>query len=183
MATFLTPCVVRQGPSEEGATTRRGLLGGSAALAGASALAEAPSLASAALRPRSGGSDPVLVLCRRYWAIDAARHEVDRRLNAIRAGLVAEWGEPMDGHYWPDDAPGAPELRRLIGVSNNMTAQLCDVVDTLAETPATTAAGMAAKLRIALEQFSPRPDAQWHEDIAWAFMADAARLLEAGRAA
>jgi hypothetical protein len=177
MATFLSPNIVRQASSKGGAATRRSLLGGSAALAGAGALATVPSLASAAVRAASTATDPVLALYRRYCAIDEAQWPIDRRLETLRAEIVARCGEPPSLAF--DRDPDCPALRDMLRVSDRMGDTLCDLIEEMTETPAATPAGVAAKLRIGIAIMSTKA---FQERVAHAFMTDALRFLEDGRA-
>lgn len=82
MATFLSANIVQQAPPEGGATTRRKLLGGSAALAGAGALATVPSLAHAAAKATVANPDAALVgACARFRAIHAEICRIDETPN------------------------------------------------------------------------------------------------------
>ena len=62
--------------------------------------------------------------------------------------------------------------------SDRLNCESIDVLHEMMATPAITLAGVLAKMRAAVEIFSQfRELVEWHEDIAFAFMKDAVRLL------
>jgi hypothetical protein len=66
----------------------------------------------------------------------------------------------------------------LLGESDQRVVDLCDLTEQMIATPATTLAGVRAKMRVGLDLW-PEDDApDWHEETAFAFMTDALRLLD-----
>jgi len=125
----------------------------------------------------AAGDDPVCALYHRYSILkNAVASDTERRM-AIRTGLLTRWGEPSSA--WARD-PDAQELDRLNAGSDELVGAGLDLIDQMMETPATTLAGLAAKLRVSIELCGPRdPDAVEYADIvSTAFMLDAVRLLE-----
>ena len=121
-------------------------------------------------------TDPTVDLYRRYRAIESEQELIEPRADIIRSCLTAKWGE-LPGAYlaWAED-PDSVELTRLTKLSDNCTERLCDLTDAMMVTPATTLAGLRAKLEIAIELW-PTTEGELHEDVAIAFMHDAVRLL------
>jgi hypothetical protein len=166
MATFITPCVVRQDRAPKDAS-RRGLLlrGSIAALAAAAA---APVVLATTAQPiptrviatPTAAVDPTLGLCRRYYQLEAERQPAREqlataRLTNDRAGIV-----------------------RLIAESDRLVEAQADVLLQLIETPASTIAGIAAKLCLLVQELaSITPQDDWMQEVAEAFVADADRLL------
>lgn len=92
------------------------------------------------------------------------------RTSIDASALLAHWG----------DDPATAEYERLIDESDRMNGEQTAVTDAMMATPATSAAGILAKMRVAVEIWPPgRPheDTEYHEDVALAFMRDAVRLL------
>ena len=151
-------------PVNEG---RRGLLGFSLATL-AAALTAGLSLPAQ--------TDPALDLYDRYRRTEAEQDQIKPRADIVRSCLTAKWGTlPTAYLAWAED-PDSAELTRLNKISDDCTARLCDITDELMVTPASSLAGLRAKLEIAIELW-PTTEGELHEDVALAFMRDAVRLL------
>jgi hypothetical protein len=125
-----------------------------------------------------GTEDPIIALYQRLIATNAADYQLDAPCAALRAKLVDRWGEPgPENDTWHSD-PDHSELRRVIAESDRLNCESIDTLHEMMATPATTLAGVLAKMRAAVEIFSQfRELVEWHEEMAFAFMKDAVRLL------
>lgn len=124
-------------------------------------------------------ADPVLVLARLYRDVEAAGDRLDKQSRAISYRMTAEYGR-LTGEQSADDLWGAdPEFGELLRINrecDGFTEQLCEITDAMVATPATTLAGIAAKMQVAIELF-PRETGDFYEDVALAALKDAVRLL------
>jgi hypothetical protein len=117
--------------------TRRSALGFSAAALFAGLTTPALAVAD---------DDPVVALYRRYAAAEAASETANEKLAQLRAILSARWGERGE---WKHD-PDYREFQRLYGEGDQRVVDLCDLATQMIETPATTLAGVRAKMRVGL---------------------------------
>jgi hypothetical protein len=155
--------------------SRRGLL----SLVGLLPLAAIPTLPAVTSTPPY--DDPLLHLHRQYLATQAAEALAGDRMGAIRNRLVGRWGECLNDRaiqaLWSRD-PEHPALCAALLECDGLTQQLCDITDLMVETPATTPAGVAAKLLVAIDVFpEPTDRTEYHERIALAVMMDAVAAL------
>jgi hypothetical protein len=160
------------------ASGRRGLLGGAAALL-ASAAATTPRVSVAA------GDDPVLALWRQYNDLLRQQEPVSASAGALNAALTARWGKAgmatsPAAVLWGRD-PRYAELRRLIGESDRLMGLICNTSDAMVHTPAQSAAGLRAKIQLAISLYPTYPDwleeADYQDWFAIAALGDADRLL------
>jgi hypothetical protein len=133
-------------------------------------------LAAGLTVPALAQTDPALDLYDRYRRTEAEQDQIKPRADIVRSCLTAKWGTlPTAYLAWAED-PDSAELTRLNKISDDCTARLCDITDELMVTPASSLAGLRAKLEIAIELW-PTTEGELHEDVALAFMRDAVRLL------
>jgi hypothetical protein len=156
--------------------SRRGLL----SLAGLLPLAALPAL-PAITAGRLAINDPLLHLHRQYLATQAAEALASDRVVAIRSRVAERWGECRGDRaiqaLWSRD-PEHPALCAALSECDGLTQQLSDITDLIVETPATTPAGVAAKLLVAIDVFpKPNDNTEYHERVAIAVMMDAVAAL------
>jgi hypothetical protein len=120
--------------------------------------------------------DPVVALYRRYQEAEETSKNTDRNVDSLRAILMRRWGEFSD---WKHDSDYLA-FKRLLDESNQRVNDLCDLTQQMMATPATTLAGVRAKMRVGLGLWPYGDDykPEWHEIAAFAFMTDALRLLD-----
>jgi hypothetical protein len=122
--------------------------------------------------------DPVVALYRRHQEAEETSKNTNRNVDSLRAILTRCWGEFSD---WKHD-PNYLVFKRLLDESNQCVNDLCDLTQQMMTTPATTLAGVRAKMRVGLGLWPYGDDyekhAQLHEEAAFAFMTDALRLLD-----
>jgi hypothetical protein len=159
---------------------RRDLVGGAAALVAAAVAATLPHTALAA------GADPVLALWRQSLELDCQQDRALKPTCALRAALVARWGEPRypvsAADLWGHD-PEYHELSRLIDESDRISQLQTDIEDAIAATPATSLAGLKVKVRLAMSLWPTGKlleETDHHEDFALEVLRDADRLLAKG---
>jgi hypothetical protein len=155
--------------------SRRGLL----SFAGLLPLATLPAIPAITARPTI--DDPLLHLHRQYLATLAAEALASDRMEAIRNRIAGRWGaginDPAVQALWSRD-PELLALRAAIAECDELTQQVCDLTDLIVETPATTPAGVAAKLLVAIDVFpEPNDRTEYHERVALAVMMDAVAAL------
>jgi hypothetical protein len=165
-------------------TTRRGALRG-ASIAG---LLSIPAIAATNTPPalaagRSETQDPVIILYQRYRELEDTLSPVFGRTEAIRAGLVERWGEVIGRESalerWGHD-PAYAELLRVGAETDRLSNAIFELTNKMVETPATTLAGIRAKMQVGLDVWPTGEDMadDYHETAALAFMKDALRLLD-----
>jgi hypothetical protein len=120
--------------------------------------------------------DPVGALYRRYHEAEEASKNTDRNIDSLRAILTRRWGEFSN---WKHDSDYLV-FKRLLDESNQLVSDLCDLIHQMMATPATTLAGVRAKMRVGLGLWPYGDDyePEWHEEAAFAYMTDALRLLD-----
>ena len=154
---------------------RRGLL----SLAGLLPLAALPALP--AIVGVAATDDPLLHLHRQYLATQAAEALACDRLEAIRNRVAGRCGpginDPAVQALWSRD-PEHSALSAALSECDELTQQLRDITDLMVETPATTPAGVAVKLLVAIDVFpEPGERTEYHERVALAVMMDAVAAL------
>ncbi|MFP5248851.1 MAG: hypothetical protein ACLGP3_03385 [Acidobacteriota bacterium] len=158
--------------------------GGNQSLASRRTLLGAAALPVALAVPPAKADDPVLALYQRRKAIEAAQAVIDRQVHALRAELVERWGKRQRDVSFAEQCgqdPAFPEFNRLCNESDRLNGESTALIDCMMKMPATSAAGVLVKLRLALEVWpSGRSDEEleYHEAVALACMRDAVRLLE-----
>jgi hypothetical protein len=125
----------------------------------------------------------VLALWRRYVDLERASDRAYRPAAALHAALVARYGkggaQTSVADLWGHD-PDFPELERLNEESDRLNELQMEAGDTIAATPATSLAGLRAKVRLAMSLWptgSLLEYTDYHEDFALAVLRDADRLL------
>jgi hypothetical protein len=120
--------------------------------------------------------DPVVALYRRYQEAEETSKNTNRNVDSLRAILTRCWGEFSD---WKHDS-NYLVFKRLLDESNQRVNDLCDLPQQMMATPATTLAGVRAKMRVGLGPWPFGDDykPEWHEKAAFAYMTDALRLLD-----
>jgi hypothetical protein len=167
---------------------RRGLLGGAAALLAGAAAVTLPRAALAGGAPSAAlvaAADPVLALWRHYNDLLRQQDPVSHSATALRAALVARWGNAGAATLpanilWGHD-PQYAELVRLNTESDRLGGLIMDTGYAIEDTPATSLAGLRAKIQCAIQLWPTNQDyfdnCDYHEDFALAALRDADRLL------
>jgi hypothetical protein len=128
--------------------------------------------------------DPVPALYRRYSEAKNGCDTASARAAAQRTALIERFGDPARLHcsakdIWGHD-PAYQEIGATIAESDRLGAIYTDLIGQMMETPATTLAGLLAKMRVGMDTWAPTKspeDIDFDEEAARAFMADAVRLL------
>ena len=126
--------------------------------------------------------EPILELYRRYYVLEAASIPLETCSDALRAGLVARYGELGEDRsaskFWAHD-PDYFELIRLNTEIDQLQYEKDVVIEELVATSAVASAGATAKLRIGLNLWRglEMSNMDFYEVATLAFMEDAARML------
>ena len=165
-------------------SSRRRLLAGS----GVATIAAAFALPMATSPVRAAPVDPVLARYAKWRALKDAEAIVNKQHDELRADFVRRYGECWEdgGDAWGRD-PRHSELDALLERCNDLNDQNTDLLDVLAETPATSLEGVCCKLIATVDvlKFMEGPNAElkYHETMALAVMRDAVRVLGGSAAA
>jgi len=142
-------------------------------------------IAAGMRRPVAPAEDPVLALYRRYQKTEVAGDAVYARHKILRATLIERNGDPCKlqcsaESIWGHD-PSYAEFCASFDETDRLGAVSTDLIQQIMATPATTLAGLLAKMRVGMSAWAPAEspeDTDFDEDVACAVMADAVRLLE-----
>ncbi len=149
-------------------------------LAGAASAALAMPFAAVSTAP---AVEPLLELAKRWRATDRARGETNAKVHAAERAFVKKNGRPPElvataavkEAWWRDHNEA---LGSLIDEDRRAEAAVASLCEAIINTAATTPAGIAAKLEVAMAYSASSHDPG--EDYSWAFIlaakADAERL-------
>ena len=166
--------------------SRRRLLAGSGLAAGLAVLALPAAAAAVAPAP----ADPVVALCAKWLALEAANKIANERHLELRNMLVSRYGE-CKGYvfaqdHWGHD-PSYPEFSAVTDRSDELGDAAADTMDLIMDTPAASIEGVRCKVMVLAETWAyiERRDSEpeWHETVTLAMLRDAARFMGAGAAA
>jgi hypothetical protein len=157
-----------------------GLLTAGGAAADAAAAATGAGSAGAASPFANVQPDPVVALCEELRRLEAAQRPVSRAFDRLRSELIRKYGDvrESDGvrQRWEAD-PIHAELKRLNRECDAFTSEICDAIENILATPATSAAGISGKLQVAIGEMLPCGAREFHERVALTVLIDATRFL------
>ena len=164
-------------------TTRHDLQEGTVTRRGRRQLLRALTAAPAVLAPSPVPyeADPNIVLGTVLDDLVRRRDENGRQCEGFRAALVASYGEPCDSNSarWRADARDR-HLRAAIDADLEISNRINDVMDQMSVTPATSIAGVGAKLRaVVADMLELRDDAYFGERFEQSVLLEAVQVINA----
>jgi hypothetical protein len=150
-------------------------------------LADFSAIAACMQEPNRRVADPVLALYRHWRTMEDACQVAEKRHKEMRTGFVvrhgdlaSQWSRSILSRWEAD--PAHAELGALCAEVDRLNEAAYDIVEEMMVTPATSLAGIIAKLKVGLDIWpkTKPPDAlESHEEVAYAVMEDALRVLSA----